>query len=377
MKNNIIRSFKSKIILYTFLSLIATLFVEIFLIVVFGIITDFLINNGYRSYMFSRDGFDPTIKLAFLIAIGIITFVGCFYMLIRDTIKYITVISEGINEIAQGNLNTVIDVKGSDELAKLAENINRMSEEIIVIMERERESEKTKNELITSIAHDLRTPLTSIIGYLELLNQKPDLDYDLRVKYVDIVYNKSKRLEKLIYDLFDFAKLSHGKMVLKPSEIDVIKLLEQLLDEFYPSFMDNDLDYEYYPCVNGYKIEADGDLIARLFDNLVNNAIKYGKDGKLIRVYTQLTEDNGIRIDVINYGKVIPKADINKIFRRFYRVEQSRSENTGGTGLGLAIAKNIVDMHGGTIEVYSSLKGTIFSVKLYKSLDIRKNRFGV
>lgn len=369
MKNNIKYSFRKKIIIFSIISLITTLAIEALVLYIMHCITILLLQSGYRSYAFTRDGINPYIKYGIIIISGLIIFISLFLLLIQNTIIYVEEISKGIDSITKGELNTVIEVRGQNEFAVMADNINKMSEEIIVIMERERESEKTKNELITSIAHDLRTPLTSIIGYVDLLKQDNNLDSNVREKYIEIVYNKSKRLEKLIYDLFDFTKLSNGKIVMQPSQIDIIKLLEQLLDEFYPSFMDNNLEYEYYPSTKSYIIEADGDLIARLFDNLINNAIKYGKDGKLIRVYTQETQDNAMRIDVVNYGKVIPKADINKIFRRFYRVEQSRSENTGGTGLGLAIAKNVVDMHGGTIEVFSSLKGTVFSVKLYKTLN--------
>jgi signal transduction histidine kinase len=256
----------------------------------------------------------------------------------------------------------------------MAENINQMTAQVVVIMDRERETERSKNELITSVAHDLRTPLTSITGYLELLRSNKALDNETKDKYIEIVYNKSKRLENLIYDLFDFTKLNHGKINLKPGTINIVKLLEQLLDEFYPSFQSNSLEYEFETSKKDILIEADGDLIARLFDNLINNAIKYGADGKLIKVCINDTV-NSIKVDVINYGKVIPNNELDNIFKKFYRVEQSRSEKTGGTGLGLAIAKNVVDMHNGTIEVTSSLKGTSFSVSLPYHLDDHKEKF--
>jgi signal transduction histidine kinase len=335
---------------------------------------DFLRKNGYRSYAIGRDGIDPQIQLGILVVSGFCVFLISFFIMVSDLIQYVEEISDGIKEISDGNLGTVVEIKGNDEFTHMAENINQMTAQVVVIMDRERETERSKNELITSVAHDLRTPLTSITGYLELLRSNKALDNETKDKYIEIVYNKSKRLENLIYDLFDFTKLNHGKINLKPGTINIVKLLEQLLDEFYPSFQSNSLEYEFETSKKDILIEADGDLIARLFDNLINNAIKYGADGKLIKVCINDTV-NSIKVDVINYGKVIPNNELDNIFKKFYRVEQSRSEKTGGTGLGLAIAKNVVDMHNGTIEVTSSLKGTSFSVSLPYHLDDHKEKF--
>ena len=157
-------------------------------------------------------------------------------------------------------------------------------------------------------------------------------------------------------------------------KVDVVKLLSQLLEEFYPSFVDKNLSYELQSNVPGKVITADGNLLARLFDNLINNAIKYGADGKRVLVKIQVAEPT-VTVSVTNYGYVIPADELPFIFNKFYRVEQSRSTNTGGTGLGLAIAKNIVDMHGGTIQVTSDLNGTVFTVKLKTNFDVNKENF--
>lgn len=242
-------------------------------------------------------------------------------------------------------------------------------------MDKERESERTKNELITNIAHDLRTPLTSIIGYLELLSEKSSIPQEMQKKYIDIAYTKTKRLEKLIEDLFGFTKLNYGKISMHVAKVDVIKLLSQLLEEFYPSFADKNLSYELQSNVPVKVITADGNLLARLFDNLINNAIKYGADGKRIIVKV-LSDDDIVEVSITNYGHVIPKSELSLIFDKFYRVEQSRATHTGGTGLGLAIAKNIVDMHGGTIEVDSGLDGTVFTIRFQVNFDINKENFG-
>ena len=145
-------------------------------------------------------------------------------------------------------------------------------------------------------------------------------------------------------------------------------------DRFYPSFVDKNLSYELQSNVPGKVITADGNLLARLFDNLINNAIKYGADGKRVLVKIQVTEPT-VTVSVTNYGYVIPADELPLIFNKFYRVEQSRSTNTGGTGLGLAISKNIVDMHGGSIQVTSDLNGTVFTVKLKTNFDVNKENF--
>ena len=220
----------------------------------------------------------------------------------------------------------------------------------------------------------MRTPLTSIIGYLELLSKGVPLPQEMQQKYIEIVYTKTKRLEKLIEDLFGFTKMNYGKIAMHVGNVDIIKLLGQLLEEFYPSFAEKELTYELTSNVPAKVITADGNLLARLFDNLINNAIKYGAEGK--RVLVQVTaEDEWVTISVTNYGYVIPKEELPLLFNKFYRVEQSRSVATGGTGLGLAIAKSIVDMHGGTIDAASDLNGTVFTVRLQVNFDINKEKF--
>ena len=289
--------------------------------------------------------------------------------------RYISRISDAMQSISHGDLNITVDIEGDDEFSVMAASLNKMVEDLRGLMDKEREAERTKNELITNIAHDLRTPLTSIIGYLELLSGETKLDPEVQKKYIGIAYVKTKRLEKLIEDLFGFTKLNYGKISMHVSKVDVVKLISQLLEEFYPSFVDKNLSYELQSNVPVQTISADGNLLARLFDNLINNAIKYGADGKRILVKVHGSEEL-VTVQVINYGYVIPEEELPLIFNKFYRVEHSRSTNTGGTGLGLAIAKNIVDMHGGTIEVSSDLSGTVFTVKLLVDFDINKENFG-
>jgi len=303
------------------------------------------------------------IAFLFLILASIVLFVIIFHLLTHRITRYIQDITGSIQKIAQGDFSTRLEVQDENEFSIIAQNLNVMALDLKLAKEKEKKAENTKNELITNVAHDLRTPLTSIIGYLDILNTKPDITEEERKKYMDIAYNKSKRLESMINDLFSFTKLTYGNMPIKQDMLDVVKLLEQQIEEFYLTFEDYNLVCEFKAYEPNAYVLGDGAMIARAFENLISNAIKYGKDGKIVKVITK-KEANFIKVSVINYGSVIPKEDLPYIFDRFYRVEQSRAEVSGGTGLGLSIAKGIIEKHGGRIEARSSMAGTVFEVYL-------------
>ncbi len=375
MKNDMSRRFYTRVITNIIYSTVVACLVEVFLVTNLSMVGQYAVetgNTGNLAAIFYRP--DVIIVLLYVL-LGIAIFAVTFLLLQSRSMNYITKISAAMQNISEGDLNTTVEVVGDDEFSSMASNLNKMVGEIRELMDREREAERTKNELITNVAHDLRTPLTSIIGYLELLSGPVKLEAETQKKYINITYTKAKRLQKLIEDLFGFTKLNYGKMSMRVSKVDIVKLLSQLMEEFYPNFMEKNLAYELQSNVPAKVITADGNLLARLFDNLINNAIKYGADGKQILVKIH-ADASVVTVSVTNYGYVIPKEELPLLFNKFYRVEQSRSTNTGGTGLGLAIAKNIVDMHGGTIEVNSDLNGTVFTVKLQVDFDINKENFG-
>lgn len=353
MKNSILKSFRFEIVLYSLLSLLYTLLS----CAVAHIGLHILFHNKLQISKVS------TIIITIgTIAACIILFITYFLLLTKKFIYYIKEISEGINQISLGNFDNRIIIRNEDEFALLADKLNQMAVDIKEIMENERRIEYSKNELITSVAHDLRTPLTSIIGYLDLVSSK-ELNQEMQRKYVGIAYNKSKRLEKLIEDLFTYTKFNFGEVKASYTEVDMAKLLNQLVDEFYPSFSECQLEYEFVTNCPVAVILADGNLLARAFANLISNAIKYGREGKKVRI--QLDKDeSGVNITFTNYGEIIPKEDLERIFQRFYRVESSRSSETGGSGLGLAIAQSIINMHGGTITAQSDSEGTVLTVEL-------------
>ncbi len=375
MKNDMSLRYHTRVITNIIYSAILACLVEVFLVTNLSMAGRYAVENGREGSLAAMFYQPESLVVILYVLAGIAVFTITFLLLQRESMAYITKISAAMQNIAAGDLNTKVEVTGDDEFSGMAANINLMVEEIRELMDKERESERTKNELITNVAHDLRTPLTSIIGYLELLSGPVKLDAEMQEKYINITYTKAKRLQKLIEDLFGFTKLNYGKISMRVSKVDIIKLLSQLLEEFYPNFMEKELSYELQSNVPSLIITADGNLLARLFDNLINNAIKYGAEGKRILVKIKADAEY-VTVSVTNYGYVIPKEELPLLFNRFYRVEQSRSTDTGGTGLGLAIAKNIVDMHGGTISVSSDLDGTVFTVKLQVNFDINREQFG-
>ena len=341
MKNDFSRRFYSRVVVNMLYSTMIACLVEVFLITNVDLVVNYLEEDG--SYPAAVRIFRlGTATTVLYVVIGIGIFALSFLLLQRRSMRYIGKIAAAIQNISEGDLNTQIEIQGDDEFAAMAANLSRMEEDIRELM--------------------------------DLLSKGGPQPPEVQQKYIDIAYTKAKRLEKLIEELFGFTKMSCGKVSMNVGKVDIVKLLGQLLEEFYPSFADHHLTYELTSNVPALTITADGNLLARLFDNLIGNAIKYGAQGKKVLVKI-LSEGEIVTVSVINYGYVIPAEELPLIFNKFYRVEQSRSLNTGGTGLGLAIAKNIVDMHGGTISVSSDLNGTVFTVKLKTDFDVSRENF--
>lgn len=394
MKNSIFKSFRFEIVLYSLLSLVYAFLTEAALFS--GIYLIYHILNSDKTDILNSDNLNNSIDnsaalkrnvvygmqsgtslqgtkspgLGFIIVlvilaviIGIVLFTTYFLLLSKKFVTYLEEIAEGITEMSSGNFDARIAIKNEDEFAFLATKLNHMADDIKQIIENNSNLEQTKNQLITSVAHDLRTPLTSIIGYLDLVSEENKLTADVQQRYIKIAYSKSKRLEKLIEDLFTYTNFTFGEVTMECSDIDMVKFIEQLVEEFYPSFQESGLEYDFSTNLTSAIVIADGNLLARAFANLISNAIKYGRDGKIVKL--RMTKENGkVIITSTNYGILIPEKDLNNIFDRFYRVEDSRSSETGGTGLGLAIAKSIIQMHGGTIVARSGFDGTVFEVVL-------------
>ena len=299
MKSDMNRRYHTRVITNIIYSAIISCLVEIFLVTNVSMIARYMEESGRMNGLIQAVlGYHVAVVLVYVIS-GLVLFAVTFMILQEPYIRYISKISDAVQSISEGNLNTTIDVIGDDEFSSMAANLNKMVEDIRVLMDKERESERTKNELITNVAHDLRTPLTSIIGYLELLAGNTKIPLDMQHKYIEIAYGKARRLEKLIEDLFGFTKLNYGKISMHVAQVDVVKLLGQLLEEAYPNFVEKNLSYDLQSNIPAKIITADGNLLARLFDNLIGNAIKYGADGKRVLVKIH-GDDDVVTVSVTN-----------------------------------------------------------------------------
>lgn len=321
-------------------------------------------------------------RYALCYAISFIVFVEIFFKLIDFTIEYIRKLRRSIQQVTSGNYGVQCEVEYDDELGSLAANINVLSKTLLAkekeseklkekeraALDVERNAERQKNELITNVAHDLRTPLTTIVGYLELIKDDSALSKEDVHKYSGIAYEKSIRLQEMMDDLFEFTKLDNADIKLNKSMINLSGLIMQMTDEFYPSFKDcNITPIVDLPEENIY-VQGDGQLLARVFDNLISNALKYGYHNTDLKIEVS-GDEKYATVKVINHGDTIASEDIPLLFNKFYRTDSSRNSKTGGTGLGLAITKNIVDLHHGDISVTSDDQITTFIVKFNRYFD--------
>jgi two-component system sensor histidine kinase VanS len=219
-----------------------------------------------------------------------------------------------------------------------------------------------KSDLITYLAHDLRTPLASVIAYLNLLDESPELTPDQRAKYVGITLDKANRLEQLIGELFEIIRFNLQTITLNEERINLKFMLEQLADEFYPILLPQGKSIQV-SCDEGLMLRGDSDKLARVFNNILKNAAAYSYENTVISVSARQKQD-GTEILFENHGDPIPKQKQEVIFEKFYRLDESRATKTGGAGLGLAIAKEIVEAHGGRISVNSDAAATVFTVEI-------------
>lgn len=223
-------------------------------------------------------------------------------------------------------------------------------------------AEQQKNDLVVYLAHDLKTPLTSVIGYLSLLEEASDLSTEQRAKYIGIALDKAYRLEQLINEFFEITRLNLQSISAQKSSVNITILLIQVLNEFFPMFEEKKINViqNIEPEII---ISADADKLARVFDNLFRNAVNYSYENTDI-VCSAQKKDGYVLIRIQNHGDDIPPDKLNRIFEKFYRLDNSRRTSTGGAGLGLAIAKQIVELHDGTINAVCNNGITEFKIIL-------------
>ena len=270
---------------------------------------------------------------------------------------------EELHYIADGHFDHRIPFVVTTDLQKVIDSINALVDSTVASMEEERQIEQSKDDLITNVSHDIRTPLTSIIGYLGLLKSS-ELNED-QAKYIKIAYDKALQMKALAEDLFEYTTLrssTNNKLVLAPLHVN--SMLEQVAAGFELEAEKKNITFNVVTRPRDLVIDADAKMIVRMLNNLISNALKYGHGATEINLIANKVNNKFVELRVENNGEQIPKKSLQKIFDRFYRVESSRNLKSGGTGLGLAITKSIVDLHGGTIKCQSTSELTSFIIQL-------------
>lgn len=301
---------------------------------------------------------DGSIKYTCILLIPPITAVLLIYLLTRRKTKYIKSISIGINKISGGDLDYRIEKKGFDELGLLANKINSMAANLKSKIESEEAAEKLKGELITNVSHDLRTPLTSLIAYLQLIDNNK-ISTEEKKKYTKTSVEKAYKIKVLIDDLFEYSKLESGGVKLEKKEVNIVEIIEQSIGELAILAKKSNICFEKVYEIAELYLVVDPYKIARVFENILSNAIKYSL--KESTVYIDIIEkNNNVIVSFENTTNDLLEEQEEKIFNRFYKVDKSRNSQIHGSGLGLAISKSIVNLHHG--DIWAEIKKSKFKI---------------
>ncbi|MBC1886169.1 HAMP domain-containing sensor histidine kinase [Listeria seeligeri] len=313
---------------------------------------------GPNKYVRVMDSIWVVLINYFIIFLITCLFFSFFYRFMRQRLlkKQLRTINFALNDGKPVDTESFVP-----EIQELERNIESMRERQNKLMKQEEQAQQARNDLITNVSHDLRTPLTSILGYLSYIHEDRYRDeIELRY-YTELVYGKARHLHKLIDDLFSYTRLDSVEYQLKKDELDVIELLSQLVAEYDGQATERNMQIIEHFEAKKLIISGDGNQIMRLFENLFSNALRYGEGNKQIDVSAK-QEENMAVVRVTNYGQEISEIDLPYLFERFYKADKNRT--TTGTGLGLAIAKSIVEKHGGIVTAESKNRKTSFIVKL-------------
>ena len=308
----------------------------------------YLYHDYFRSYK----------EIFFGVAI-VLVFLLMLWYLFRWMTRYFREIDRGIDSLLAEQAESI---RLSPEMEPFARKLNSVRG---ILDQRERaarSAEQRKNELVLYLAHDLRTPLTSVIGYLNLLEELPELPAEERARYVRISLEKARRLEKMIEEFFEITRYNTQQIAIEPRPVDLYYLLVQVIDEHIPLFTEHG-NYVTLHAQEPLQVWGDGEKLARVFNNLLKNAAAYSDPGTEVVVRAEVGEET-VSVRITSTGQTIPTDKLDALFEKFYRLDGARTSRTGGTGLGLAIAKEIVALHGGTISAESEDGRTTFTVRL-------------
>lgn len=322
------------------------------------------ITNEYSSVSFiDREG----LKRLFFVALVCILCIGCFivmlsaYLYAKSRVKLNTkTISNMLNDYIASDKD--ITEIFSEDYEDIAIQMSKIKNQMKSKEQRIKDETVRKNDLILYLAHDLKTPLASVIGYLHLLKEEPQISEELKNKYISISLDKAIRLEDLTNEFFEIARFNLSDITLRYSTINLTRLLEQLIFEFKPMLQEKNLLCNLN-ADNEILLQCDADKLQRVFDNLLRNAVAYSFPDTQINIEQEKQSDYVV-IRFTNHGNTIAPKDLERIFEQFYRLDVSRNTNDGKAGLGLAIAKEIITLHGGTITAGSENEMIEFTVTI-------------
>ena len=349
-----------KISVYIILTLILSIIITFELIVM-------IVASVHKFYpnLFEAIGnnYFVSINLAFImIILGVIIFLITFILFINRKVKYIKFLTKEVKNIKEEGFGKTIKVKGEDELAELCKSINDMSVQLAQKIENEKKLENTKSELITNISHDLKTPLTSIVGYLEVLNNI-EVDSEVRQKYIGIAYNKGLRLKNLVNELFEYTKITSHDFKIKRERYNISNFINQMVGESILEFEVKNIEVILdNPYKELYK-EIDIRLFSRAIENIIKNAEKYTDNDGIFKVEVK-KEKEDILIIFSNTCKYIEDDLLDNVFEKFYRGDKARSTENEGSGLGLSITKRIIELHEGILTIEKSGEFIKFKIKI-------------
>ena len=340
-----------------------TLLISITLVVILLITyLYFLATGGYENNIFVR--FFKTYPFKGSVFVIIILFFTIMYAL-KKTLDII-VVNDALRKVNEGNLQEDIKLDGSPAIKELAENINLIKAGYKEILENGVHNEKLKTELISNVSHDLKTPLTTIINYVNILKSE-DITEEERAEYLLILEKKSLKLKVLIEDLFEMSKINSGKIKLNRDLIDILSLIHQGIGEYSTLYEEKNISFKVTTKENAIYMELDGKMMSRALENIIINALKYSLNNTRIYINIKL-EDDYVKIGVKNIANYEMDFNEEEIFERFARGDKSRNSKVDGSGLGLAITKSIVELHGGEVEIKK--EGDMF--KIYFKLPVNK-----
>jgi two-component system sensor histidine kinase VanS len=334
-------------------------------------IVRFLENSFYLERQDAMTIYQYTIRnnmgFFFCVAIAISILILCRVMLSKFA-KYFDEINTGIDILIQ---NEDKQIELSAEMEFMEQKLNTLKRTLEKREQDAKLAEQRKNDFVMYLAHDIKTPLTSVIGYLSLLDEAPDMPVEQKAKYVHITLDKAYRLEQLIDEFFEITRYNLQTITLTKKHIDLYYMLVQMTDEFYPQLASNGKQAVIHASED-LTVSGDPDKLARVFNNILKNAAAYSEDDSVIDITAGLSGDV-VSIVFKNAGS-IPKDKLAAIFEKFYRLDDARSSYTGGAGLGLAIAKEIIVQHGGQIYAESNDNYTTFTVELPALPDLVDKR---